>query len=296
MDPITASALIGVAGGALSAGGGIIGRNKQHKRNLQYMAQQNEYSKELMEKSQQQQLEMWEKTNYAAQVGQMDKAGLNAGLLYGMGGTGGATTGSAGGGGGGLPSAPVGNAGADAIAGAQLGLMQAQKANIEAQTDKTKAETEGTGISNESAEIDLAIKNEIGADAYARQARIQQHAGNAENAKKIREFDTWMEEAFDANGELKVDGYGTYGSSKNDLIRGAIKAGLKTTVQELQNLKAEYAKDQSQATLNKIESEIREFKVDLNGLGLNETSASIINAIIQGVFGMKMQSMRNKAK
>jgi hypothetical protein len=39
-----------------------------------------------------QQMKMWEATNYAAQRKQMEKAGLNVGLMYGKGGGGGATT------------------------------------------------------------------------------------------------------------------------------------------------------------------------------------------------------------
>ena len=34
-------------------------------------------------------MDIWEKTNYKAQMGQLEKAGLNAGLIYGMGGAGG---------------------------------------------------------------------------------------------------------------------------------------------------------------------------------------------------------------
>jgi hypothetical protein len=43
-------------------------------------------------------MDMWNKTNYGAQVAQMEKAGLNPALMYGMGGGGGTTAGSQGGG------------------------------------------------------------------------------------------------------------------------------------------------------------------------------------------------------
>ena len=41
------------------------------------------------------QLEMWEKTNYPAQVAQMRKAGLNPALMYGQAGAGGQLGGTA---------------------------------------------------------------------------------------------------------------------------------------------------------------------------------------------------------
>lgn len=52
----------------------------------------------LMDKAQQQQLEMWDATNYSAQMEQLSKAGLNPALIY-AGGGGQGTTGSIGGGG-----------------------------------------------------------------------------------------------------------------------------------------------------------------------------------------------------
>lgn len=86
------------------------------------------------------QLEMWEKTNYKAQREQLEKAGLNPGLLYGMSGGGGATTGS----GSAMPDTTSGH-GMDIAGAAQLALIQAQKENIEANTKKTLTETNKIG-------------------------------------------------------------------------------------------------------------------------------------------------------
>lgn len=91
-------------------------------------------------------LDMWEKTNYEAQRKQLEKAGLNPGLLYGQGGGGGATastpTGHITGG-----EAPKG--GGELGMGMQIGLQAAaMKAQIEltqAQTQKTRVETTKTG-------------------------------------------------------------------------------------------------------------------------------------------------------
>lgn len=88
-------------------------------------------------------LDMWNATNYGAQVEHLKKAGLNPGLLYGMSGGGGATTG---------PQGTMGNANAPSGGGEmgmvgmglQNGLMAAQMKLIEAQTEKTKAEAAKT--------------------------------------------------------------------------------------------------------------------------------------------------------
>ena len=45
-----------------------------------------------MEAHRKMQMQMWDDTNFAAQVEQLKKAGLSIGLMYGNGGAGGATT------------------------------------------------------------------------------------------------------------------------------------------------------------------------------------------------------------
>lgn len=88
------------------------------------------------------QYEMWLKTNYQEQMRQMKMAGLNPGLMYGMGGGGGTTTGQATGQ---VSGAEAPKGGGEVIAqqglGIQSALLQAQKENIQASTEKTKAET-----------------------------------------------------------------------------------------------------------------------------------------------------------
>lgn len=124
--------------GASTAAGAIMGmwndgrQWQATKRNtkLQVQAQ-----KDLTDYNQQKQLEMWEKTGYGAQRLQMEKAGLNPGLMYGMGGGGGqsaaVTPGSVQGG-----SSPSSGGEAQAAMGMglQLALLKAQKENIEADT------------------------------------------------------------------------------------------------------------------------------------------------------------------
>ena len=76
MGPI-ATAGIGVAAGAANNLMDIAFNKVRQKQNLDFqkksLAQQNEA-----------QFDLWQKTNYSEQVKQLEKAGLNPGLLYGL--------------------------------------------------------------------------------------------------------------------------------------------------------------------------------------------------------------------
>lgn len=128
-------------------------------------------NKELTDYQMQKQLQMWKDTSYEAQVEQMEKAGINPALMYGMSGGGGQTTGSATG----LvqgASAPVGGKEAETMAamGIQRGLMEAQKRVMETQADKNEAEANKTK----------------GVDTTEAQTRIQSITQGIENQKAIR--------------------------------------------------------------------------------------------------------------
>ena len=89
----------------LIAGG--IQANRQMRNQRKLLAEQLGIDKLKMEEQRKMQMQMWEDTNYAAQVEQLKKAGLSVGLMYGKGGAGGTTTG-AGATGVSAPSAPTG--------------------------------------------------------------------------------------------------------------------------------------------------------------------------------------------
>jgi len=116
------------------------GRQRNNQNHAQ--KQQFEYQTRLNQQNQELALNMWDKTNHEAQRKHMENAGLNAGLMYGMNGGGGATTSGGQGGSIGMATAPVVNQGTNAgIAQmAQLALLTAQKENIEADTENKKAE------------------------------------------------------------------------------------------------------------------------------------------------------------
>lgn len=92
-------------------------------------------------------LQMWKDTSYGPQMEQLKAAGLNPGLIYGMSGGGGQTAqvspGATSGGGSQVGQRSGGGEGMGLMVG-QMGLLQAQKENIEANTAKTKVETAKT--------------------------------------------------------------------------------------------------------------------------------------------------------
>jgi len=93
---LTAGQTVGI--GMLQGASNMFGASKQHKRNKELMGIQQGNQQQLNRQGHQLQMDMWNKTNYGAQVAHMEKAGLNPALMYGMGGGGGTTAGSQGGG------------------------------------------------------------------------------------------------------------------------------------------------------------------------------------------------------
>lgn len=154
-----------IAGAALGMMSNEIGRQNQKKDNAEYGVQQVKNSKELARYNQQLGLETWEKTNYEAQRRQMEKAGLNIGLMYEGGGAGGGTvatpSGSAG-----MPSANNTGMGISegTAMGAQLELLKAQKENIEADTKNKLAGEGDTQSSKELKDIEIDVNRKTAED------------------------------------------------------------------------------------------------------------------------------------
>lgn len=106
-------------------------------------------------------LDTWEKTGYDAQVQQLKKAGLNPGLMYGQAGAGGTTQSGAGTSAGQMDLPDMTTEGMAVQSAVQTTLQakmqQAQIENINANTEKTKVDTQKTaGVDTEKATAEIA--------------------------------------------------------------------------------------------------------------------------------------------
>ena len=121
---------------------GMIGGHQQERRNYRnnqnLMGLQNKYQRGLNQQGHDLQMDMWNKTNYGAQVGHMKDAGLNPALMYKGAGAGG-TTGSQGGG-----SASMGSSQQGKVMDLQNALLGAQIKGIEAKANSDNASAEAT--------------------------------------------------------------------------------------------------------------------------------------------------------
>lgn len=147
---------LGQAAGAVAGGiFGLIGQNarmrKQHQNQLALMNQQYKNQRQLNLQGHQLQMDMWNKTNYPAQMAMLKEAGLNPALMYGMSGGGGTTTGSQGGG-----SASGGQAGMLDIGSAlSASKLAAEIDLLKSQSDKTRKEGDLVGSQTEETKVNI---------------------------------------------------------------------------------------------------------------------------------------------
>lgn len=224
---------------------------RQHEMQARLQEMQIQGNKELTAYNREQQMQMWKDTNYAAQVEQMKKAGLSVGMMYGGSGGGGATsnvnTGSVTGG---MAASHGGEQmkmmeiGLQAM---QLELLGAQKENIEASTEKTKAEAAKTsGIDTEvgkqnivesKTRIDNLIKDTKNKEAQNSLINTQTALNNIELAFNEKTFEDRQDrinyETRSANQNLKQAATQTFisGSTMDDTIKEIKARAIGATIQ-----------------------------------------------------------------
>lgn len=158
-----------VAGSALGGIMGLAFGGIENRRQLEQQEKLNDLAfgqhMKFTDYSIKKQMEMWEATNYKAQMEQLAIAGLNPALMYDGSGAGGSLQASTGGGG--TPQASRGTEGIAGMGmGLQLGMMNAQKELIEAQTKKTEVEaTKIGGVDTEGQALQNIITKYTGMEA-----------------------------------------------------------------------------------------------------------------------------------
>ena len=192
--------LTGGASGALGAGMGLLlqGHNNdvQAKQQQRLTDIQTNAQKDMTNYNYQKQLDMWNATSYGPQMQNMKAAGLNPGLMYGLGGGGGQSnnvaTGSVSGGNAGQNTGEVAQGMGLSMQAAQLALMNAQKQNIEADTankqagaGKTTAETEN--VPKQGANIEANTANTQQNTQTQKSQQQGQEIQNSQNAQAMKD-------------------------------------------------------------------------------------------------------------
>lgn len=276
IESIGESAVTGLIGGGLGLLLGGMNDRRQIKQQEKLTEMQVGAQKELTEFNREQQLKMWNDTNYGAQMNHLDKAGLNPGLLYGGGGGGGATAQvSAGSAGGGQAQQNPGEIMQSMGMAIQLELLKAQKENIEADTADKLA--------------NLPVKGEDATTkGLANKWEAWKQSHNEEGYKIIDG------EAYDREGN-KVEGQRniTWKESENKMqwdrtlneINGIVKENA-IKDQDLEKVKAEITEIGKKVELlksqklntdeirNNLEKEgkIKDFEIEMNKVGLTGSS------------------------
>lgn len=246
------AAAIGAGGQIASGVLGMIGQKKREKRamknQLKLMDVQFQNQKQLDKYGQELQMETWEKTNYPAQIAMLKDAGLNPGLLYGNGGSGG-VTGSQGGG-----SAASGNAPAPQpwpLDIGQAAMMAAEITLMKAQAKKTEAEAN-------------VISNTGQKEAETRIAKMIAETTNEETKNKLIALEADIAEIEKANRDYKI------------------KAEVQNVLQQTENLKLQNALTEAQFDDIVKETKYKAINTQLSG-ALIEADTKLSKAQAQGI-------------
>lgn len=271
----------------------LMGLQQQNQEKLN--AQQMRNQQLLNQQGSDLQMDMWNKTNYEAQIAQMKAAGLNPALMYGMKGGGGTTTGSQSGGSASGGSAAGGNAPAPqqmdlgniiqaAMMNANLALINANKENKEKDTELKDAQKDKTEQDTKTGEFNLKLAEDL------RENTIIQKQMELRN----QTVDTQQKEIY-ANMKNAVDfvwgeeGTGYYGTGLDSTNLGGRAA--KRYIAEFEIVKETLQRAKTENDIAAFRSEVEELNATLAQWGVNPTSiagAKIVTDIIMKVIGTKM--------
>lgn len=199
-------------------------------------------------------IDQWQKTGPVAQMQQLQKAGLNPGLMYGAGAGGGGTLQQPNNGSIGIGDAPKGGGEIQAMMG--LGLMGAQQDNLKADTKKKEVEADKI------AGVDTAAVQQGITESQAQVTKLGQETKNLEVTNAILQQEKNIKEV-EAN---------IAGSTQGEVIKkvGLENDSLNQTIEQ-------------QATNNKISRESADDLIKANNLANMETALRM-GAIKAGIF------------
>lgn len=262
------------AGLVMSALG--IGEGRQDRRQIEQQKRLNALTiagnKEMADYAADKEFEMWNKTNWQAQLEHADKAGLSKAWLMGKGGGGGGTTAGSGMA---VGSGQAANAAQTEAVALDKAMTLAQLANMNADTDKKKAEAEGLDRENDIIKGSL----EDYKSAFQKGLDVRIIEGEVKNAEW--EFEKAVK--YDNNFESK-------NSPKAEEYLSQVKAAaenVKKISGEIENLQKSGKKIEAETKLTELEAQVMDFKKVLTDYGLNDTTANLANALLKAVLGFR---------
>jgi len=186
----------GMLGIGTTAVGGIyneIGNARQNRQQREMMGLQYGNQRKLNQQGHRMQMDMWNKTNYGAQVDHMKEAGLNPALMYGSAGQGGQTGSQGGGsaGSGAAPKAPVMDM-SNMLMDAQMRninkdteVKEANRRNIEGETPLGEALVTESGVRSALGESNISVNEE---QVNQIKANVDKLNADASLTRKIEEM------------------------------------------------------------------------------------------------------------
>lgn len=267
MKDETIKQLGGMGMGLLGGAVGAITSNQNWKRQKQAMGMQQENQKELNKQGSELAFDMWNKTNYGAQVEHMKNAGLNVGLMYEGGGAGGTT--SAGSGGSASMAQPTesraGGMGMEAMmmqSSIELNKAMANKANAEA------TKTAGVDTDNTTANTSLTRMNEAN-------ARIQNTIGTQTIEEVVDTVRANRDIALAESGIKVVEGRVTTDTEKAQIEK--INADAKNEVFKLTLMKADknLTEEKTRAVSVELAQEWERLSIELDKVGIGKMGNAI---------------------
>jgi hypothetical protein len=261
--------VIGTAAGSVF--GSLMGNKMQQDQfgnQLTLMKKQHEYNEASANAAQKRAYEMWEKTNYPAQIEEMKKANLSPALMYGQAGAGGGTVSGAQGQG---TSQPTDRSIEMKLKGQEMGLQLANLASQiklnESQANKNNAEADKTaGVDTELAKT--TIENLISQTKNEKDRNVLIWAD-----KRFKEAAADMQEASAklANGKTAKIGY-----EIQNIIKSLDKMDL-----EMQGIEAD-----NELKRRTIESKVQEAEASVKAL---------MNSILVGNSQIKLNNQQAEA-
>ena len=255
-----------IIGAGIGLAGSILGRKQQNNDQREMMELQAKLNQQQAQYNQGLAKDMWNYTSYPNQVRNMEAAGLNPALLYGMGGQGGSTAGAG----------QAGSVGLSDAKGMQTGIaiqgMGLELANLASQVELNKSQAEKNRAEAEEVASTIADLMKEGKVQQATMENLIAQTANEKVKKGLIYADTRFKDALEEVTRAKVDevGWNVKNLMKsleladrniqatdldNELKERTMESNVKQAEETLKNTMADTLVKFSQGKLNKVQAE-----------------------------------------